>query len=297
MARATLRRIPDYFLYGEARRGIPGRFVHVETIEARSARHHWKIDPHLHRCMHQMVLVAHGRGIARAEGAIAHFQPPALALAPAGAVHGYEFEPGTQGFVVSFAEELLLDLARRDAALARLFAAPQTLEMPGGSPQATALLRAARALAREHSLPGTGSALLLEGWLCVLLAHALQASQPLLRPVDASLSRSRELVTRFRGLIESGFRSNRSIPEYARALRVSEARLRNACLSAAGQPPVHLVHARLLLEAKRRLVYTAMPVAEIAYALGFDDPAYFTRFFTRRAGLSPRGYRAQGLQV
>ncbi|HTX23786.1 MAG TPA: helix-turn-helix domain-containing protein [Steroidobacteraceae bacterium] len=296
MARAALRRIPDYYLYGEARRGIPGRFVHVETIEARSALHHWKIEPHLHRSMHQIVLVSQGRGIAQAEGAVAHFQPPAVIFAPAGAVHGYAFEPGTLGFVVTFAEELLADLARREAAVARLFAAPQTLEMSGDAPDTAALMRVTRALAREHAQRGAGGALALEGWLSVLLTHILRVAQALLRPADASLSRSRQLVTRFRNLIESGFRSNLPIPHYAQALRVSEARLRNACLSAAGQPPIRLVHARILLEAKRQLVYTVMPVTEVAYTLGFDDPTYFTRFFTRRVGVCPRRYRARGLQ-
>ncbi|HTY48838.1 MAG TPA: helix-turn-helix domain-containing protein [Steroidobacteraceae bacterium] len=297
MARAAPRRIPDYFLYGEARRGVPGRFVHVETIEARSARHHWRIDPHLHRCMHQMVIISQGRGIARAEGSVVEFQPPALIFAPAGTVHGYEFEPGTLGFVVSIAEELLADLARRETGIAGLFTAPQTLAIPGRAGSTAALMRLARAFAREHAAAGPAGALALEGWLCVLLAQALRVSQSLLRPADAALSRSRELVTRFRNLLESGFRSNRSIPDYARALQASEARLRNACLAAAGRPPVQLLHARLLLEAKRQLIYTALPVGEIAYTLGFRDPAYFTRFFTRRAGVSPRGYRSRGLQV
>ena len=52
-----------------------------------------------------------------------------------------------------------------------------------------------------------------------------------------------------------------------------------------------------LAEAKRQLYYTARPVSEIAYELGFDDAAYFTRFFTRRAGISPRAFRARGPQA
>jgi AraC family transcriptional regulator, transcriptional activator of pobA len=34
-----------------------------------------------------------------------------------------------------------------------------------------------------------------------------------------------------------------------------------------------------------------MPVTQVAYYLGFEDPAYFSRFFTRRMGLSPRAFR------
>ncbi|MEN9704876.1 MAG: hypothetical protein RLZZ393_755, partial [Pseudomonadota bacterium] len=54
------KRIPDYALYGEAPTGNDDRRVHVETIQVRSARHHWKIDAHLHGQLHQMVIVQRG---------------------------------------------------------------------------------------------------------------------------------------------------------------------------------------------------------------------------------------------
>ena len=46
-------------------------------------------------------------------------------------------------------------------------------------------------------------------------------------------------------------------------------------------------------EAKRLLRYTSMGVSEIAYELGFDDPAYFTRFFSQRTSMAPRAFRAR----
>jgi AraC family transcriptional activator of pobA len=95
-------------------------------------------------------------------------------------------------------------------------------------------------------------------------------------------------------MVERRFRSSQTVAAYAMALHVSESRLRTACIALTGQSPVQLVHARILLEAKRRLHYTDAPVSEIAYALGFDDAAYFTRFFSRRAGLSPRAFRQRG---
>ncbi len=71
-------------------------------------------------------------------------------------------------------------------------------------------------------------------------------------------------------------------------------RLRNACIALTGRTPVQLLHARMLLEAKRQLLYTDEPVRSIAYALGFTDAAYFTRFFSRHAQLSPRAFRLRG---
>ena len=51
------------------------------------------------------------------------------------------------------------------------------------------------------------------------------------------------------------------------------------------------VHERVLREACRRLIYIAAPVSTLAFELGFEDPAYFCRFFKRHTGLSPREYR------
>ena len=52
-----------------------------------------------------------------------------------------------------------------------------------------------------------------------------------------------------------------------------------------------LVQRRKLLLAQRELVFTAKPIKEIAYDLGFDDPAYFSRFFSQRKESSPQSFR------
>jgi AraC family transcriptional regulator, transcriptional activator of pobA len=295
MAQRTPRqRIPTYFLYGEAPRRVSGPLLHVETIEARSARHHWKIDPHLHQVLHQMIFVARGRGIAQAEGARTQFRPPALMLMPAGSVHGFEFEPGTTGYVASISIELQQDLVRHEPEIGALFAAPTTLELESKALRATDLAQAFRMLAREYARSATGHSLALQGWLEVLLANVLRLTQQRPNTTDPVVGRQRRLVARFSELIESRYRNSEPLTAYTAVLNVSESRLRNACIAMTGRTPVQLLHTRVLLEAKRQLLYTEQPVRQIAYALGFADAAYFTRFFSRQAGLSPRAFRSSG---
>jgi len=52
-----------------------------------------------------------------------------------------------------------------------------------------------------------------------------------------------------------------------------------------------LIAERIVLEAKRDLVFSALSIQQIALRLGFEDQAYFSRFFTQNAGLPPRQYR------
>jgi AraC family transcriptional activator of pobA len=52
-----------------------------------------------------------------------------------------------------------------------------------------------------------------------------------------------------------------------------------------------IVHRRLLVEAERQLRYTSMSISQVAWHLGFKDPGYFSRFFTRARGASPRTFR------
>ena len=58
-----------------------------------------------------------------------------------------------------------------------------------------------------------------------------------------------------------------------------------------GRSALDIVHERLTREACRRLHYIAAPAETLARELGFDDPAYFNRFFKRRTGLTPHRWR------
>jgi AraC family transcriptional regulator, 4-hydroxyphenylacetate 3-monooxygenase operon regulatory protein len=79
--------------------------------------------------------------------------------------------------------------------------------------------------------------------------------------------------------------------DYAKRLSVTEARLNDVCRRMAQRPSKEVVHERLLQEARRLLRFSGVPVNEISYQLGFADPAYFSRFFTKRSGVPPGQYR------
>jgi AraC family transcriptional activator of pobA len=145
------------------------------------------------------------------------------------------------------------------------------------------------ALARESRDPGPGAPAMTALYLGLLLMHLWRACG-LARPSDA-LSAGAPTAQRFRQLVELHYRDNLGVDDFARLLGVTRAHLHDACVRALGAAPQRVVHERLVAEARLRLRETAQTIEQIAYGLGFRDPAYFNRFFSRRSGVSPGAYR------
>jgi AraC family transcriptional activator of pobA len=71
-------------------------------------------------------------------------------------------------------------------------------------------------------------------------------------------------------------------------------RLNDHVKRATGVTAGHLIRQRILIEAKRQLVFTLEPINEIAYDLGFSDPSHFARFFRKQTMTTPQDFRARG---
>ncbi|MEL3755532.1 helix-turn-helix domain-containing protein, partial [Escherichia coli] len=92
-------------------------------------------------------------------------------------------------------------------------------------------------------------------------------------------------------------RNDLLIRTFPNELHITESRLTDICRRFANRPPKRLIFDRQLREAKRLLLFSDNAVNNIAWQLGFKDPAYFARFFNRLVGCSPSAYRAKKVPV
>ena len=287
--------VPAFFLYGEQLRPPDERMVHIETIAARSRVHDWIIAAHRHRDLHQVLLIRRGRVEARIDSRVARLRAPCAIVVPPGSVHSFRFQPETAGVVVSFAPRLADELHDAGVGLPQFLERSAAVTLPRSALGKTDLGSLSEMLLREFSRSAPGRRLALSGLLTALLAN-LQRLLPDPSPRPSGVNaRDRDLVARFREQVERHFREHTGIGEYATLLQTSETRLLRACLAVTGESPLELVHLRVLVEAERHLRYTSMSVTQIAYHLGFEDPAYFSRFFSRRIGLPPRAFRRRDM--
>lgn len=101
------------------------------------------------------------------------------------------------------------------------------------------------------------------------------------------------LLLKFLDLVRSSFNSTFTLAQYAEKLKTTEQKLNDQAKTHTGKTAQMVVYGLIASEAKRLLIYENLSVKEIAFQLGFKDPFYFSNFFKKHIGVSPKVYREQ----
>jgi AraC family transcriptional activator of pobA len=284
--------VPSFFLYGEPPREVGHHFLHLEALDDRSRPADWNIRPHAHANLSHIFFLSSGSGEMRTDCGAFTFEAPAILIVPARTIHAFAWSPGTAGRVLTLSDAYLAELLGRERQFGDLFLGPDRLSPRRFSDDAARIADCLQSLGRELAWTAPAHGIAVEAHLLTLLVMILRMSHTENTADPLRRGKQGELVARFREAVEERFRASHKIEDYAAGLGVSVTRLRAACHAAARLSPHQILRRRVMLEAKRLLLYSNMTVNEAAYFLGFDDPAYFSRVFRQHTGLSPRAFRA-----
>ena len=288
-----LSAVPRFDLYGEADRPLGPGFVHIEDIAARSRRHNWLIRPHRHGKLWQMICLQKGNANVSLDASQVSLTGHWAVTIPPGTVHGFSFSPETEGWVLTLQENVLVSGdGQRAREFDGLFHTPGVIEFSGHQVLFGQLSQYLSLLMTEFSRHQPGQEHMMR-WLAksVLLTLARQCAQMNLE--QSGQSKRDGLMWQFRNLVEEHFRQHWRVADYADALNTSVSTLNRNCLDQHGQGAKHLIDARMLIEIKRRLIYTRESLDAVSWSLGFKDPSYFSRFFKKHTGTSPGAFRKE----
>ncbi|WP_191601347.1 helix-turn-helix domain-containing protein [Marinomonas algicola] len=284
--------IPQFSLYGEATSNKDPGFVHIEDIATRSSENGWLIKPHRHGRMFQVLCIFDGRIEVRIDEQNHHLTGGWAITIPAGSVHGFRFSPDTDGVILTLADPILADQTQQKAhhyieGLTRMASVIQIDPKNVLFNQLKQYLQLIKAEIKNHY---SGQQVMLE-WLVRMVLVTLQRQADYSRLSTDDNQSSNRLLDQFKQLMEAHYHEQWKVAQYAKAMNMSVSSLNRLCHETIGSATKNVLQDRLLIEAKRKLIYTREPLDQIAYALGFKDPAYFSRFFKKMAGGSPSLYR------
>jgi AraC family transcriptional regulator, transcriptional activator of pobA len=283
--------IPFYGLYGEVLTDSEPGFVHIESIAERSSRTGWHIQAHRHHNLVQMLIVEQGRAEVFVDNQMVTLETQGMIFLPTEVVHGFEFEPDTLGSVLSiatpFANEVL-DMIRPEVNVTHL-SVSGVLSLSGKPDLMNTFIQIRRLIEGEFRRQRQYSHTLLKCLLGAFLTAYLRASD--LQQIHSNQTNHANLLQTFMALLETNYKTHYRLDWYAEQLNISLSTLNRICNTTLGKSGKKLQDERLLLEAKRRLIYTLDSIENIAFSLGYEDPAYFSRFFTKYTKASPGRYR------
>lgn len=287
--------ISSYGLYSEDQSSNDPELIHIEDIRTRAELFDWTINIHTHPKMFQLVYVEKGGVRIHIDGHEEQQYGPCLITIPSSVVHGFEFnEASTSGVVVTVSQLVVMEehFYREFPFSDELFGKAHISTFEPDDPDAEFLGYIFGQLKQEYQGIQKGRKVMFEWLLFSLLVKVGRKLQTVTSSKESG-SRYEQRYKQLCELIEKHYKEHQKAKFYAETLHTTPMGLNRACNAISGKSVNELLQDRLVLEAQRFLIYTAAPASLIAYDLGFKDPAYFSRFFKRRVGLTPGEFREQ----
>lgn len=283
----SLTSIPVFKLYGENYAWPTPDLLHCESIPKRSSLHHWEIKPHRHADLFQLLYVQRGQAVVEIEGRRSDVQEAAIQVTPPLTVHGFQFSENIEGYVLTLGAPLVARLEAQLGAPLAVLASSGCYPVGRDRRYINTLFTA---LHQEYEGSAPARDLLLYSLVSVLMVWISRHRQRNTPPSSRG-ERNQQLLSHFIKLVEQHYREHLSVETFAHRIGLSSVHLNTLCRELAGQTALQIIHQRLILEARRNLVYTNMSISQLSDSLGFSDPTYFSRFFRRLSGQTPNAFR------
>ena len=289
-----MKKLLHYGLYGEDDEPVLTDFMHCELLETRSRSYNWDIQPHLHTQLCQLFLIETGEVILRQYEQTTLLPVPCLLLIPENTLHGFSYPVAATGQVLTLSVALVDALFKSSPDVLRVLGEVMIVD---ARQQEAAFARLRTCIAHIHAElfgedPERNRA--LQAHLSLLFIELFRLSGPRV-PMPQPDDRRLTYYADFRALIRQHHLAKWPLNRYAGQLNITPIHLNRICRAVAGKSASQVLQAYVLTIARRYLKHTAYSVSEIAFLLNFEHPGYFTRFFKKNVGLSPKAFRA-GMQ-
>ena len=267
---------------------LDGEYIRI--VRLHKDIHHLSITPHRHD-HYELMLVTAGTGTHAINFKTFGIQPGRLYFIHPGQVHLIApFD--RDGWLIMFGEELFKRFLKihpheDGRALLDAYASEPYIDLNEQLSVVTDFIIAQLRVASGDSKP---DAHVILHYVSLLLLQYNQQHN-LQHPLPQTTLTQRELLYQLKQLIECNFRQEHQAAFYATTLRADIKKLNNICRASTGLTVFELLQERLVIESKILLQTSVQSVKEISYELGFNDPAFFGRFFKKHTGLTPAAFR------
>ena len=280
----------NYGLYGEDE-FLKTDFLHFESINFRCERHNYIIDEHIHNSLFQVFIIEEGKIDFCIEKSNYLIVGPAIMIIPEKTLHGLKTCRFVKGRVLTISTTLLEKFFTNFSNLPLTFGKSHSITTFNAVNTFEGILLFTDSLHHEIKKDLPDNKILLENYCNILLTQINRMLEDKSQVLVVPESRYSRSFADFKNSVKLSCTPMKSIKQYAGEINITSVHLNRICQSITGRTALQIVHEYLILEAEKLLQQTDLQVAQIAYKLNFEDPAYFSRLFRKYTGKSPKEFR------
>lgn len=256
------------------------------------------VRPHRHE-LNEILIIRSGRSRHIIDGHVVDFRPLTLCFIPRNHVHVLEHDARLSGWLVQFSDDFLPDDSigrgwNYRTALANQLGAARTLDLQPLEMHRIELMM--ELMETDYLTPSAMQGQSLRHWLSLLIIQIARLSQNAVAAGQHKLSEA-DIFQQFTAILEQDFSRRHDVGHYASRMKVDALALSRAVGNILGKTTKQVIEERIILEAKRNLLYSERAIKEIAFAMGYTDQFHFSKTFKRLVGLPPSTFREQFRQA
>jgi AraC family transcriptional regulator, transcriptional activator of pobA len=278
-------------LYGDNSIEFVEGLIHVHPFGVIGKRHDGKVNMHAHNNIFQIFVIETGTTELQYDEYVYQITGPAFMTIPKNVAHGFHHQGEVSGWIINLSDAVLEHLLQREA---DIIVEIDAIHISTIDPEEEKLYDVYKTMKRcidEYRNNAPGKQLMLESLISQLIVQLHRLTLETTKLSSSSDNASKVYFRRFMQLIKSTHSFRKTIEAYADELHISQGHLVRVCQTIATKTPKDIVTDYFMREAQVSLTNVDKSIAQVAYELSFDDPAYFSRLFKKKTGYSPKVFR------
>lgn len=244
-------------------------------------------EPHRHAYF-TLLLVEKAKGEHRVDFQAIELAEHQVFLLKPGQVHQLITEERPKGHVLVFQQQFTLEQAINCKLANTRPIGDACIQVPHNKFEI--LVKYVKHIASELKQQETFYEASVGAWLKLMfveLDRHLKSKEPNPHETHAGLS----VFQQFFDALEANYSKLHKVNEYANLMHLSSSYLQEAISMQTGKSAKTHIQEKLALEAQRKLLFSDISGKELAFELGFDDPAHFSKFFKKQTGYSITAFK------
>jgi AraC family transcriptional activator of pobA len=278
-------------LYGDNSIEFIQGLIHVYPFGVIGKRFENKVRLHAHHNLFQIFIIEKGTTEIEYSESKYAVSAPAFVTIPKNVSHGFNHQGDVSGWIITLSDTVLEHILQLEAEVIFEIDAIHVATLDPNEKAMADVYDTMKKCITEYQNKLPGKLLMLQSLVSQLIVQLFRLPSENTKMIASSDNTSKVYFRRFTQHIKTAYDFKKTVEDYAQELAISSGHLNRICHTIANKSTKAVIIDYFIVEAQITLTNVEKTITEVSYQLNFEDPAYFTRLFKKKTGVTPKEFR------